>query len=91
MSGKKINPRRQPRTEDDVQKAYKRGRSEAIEFALAVSCLAVHDVFSPTQEQMEAFHAKHTANVTAIVKGEVKYQDILDALDAEYGLEIEYK
>ena len=89
--GKKTNPRKQPRTEEDVRKAHKRGRMEAIEFSCAVSCLSVHDTFSPTAEQMEAFHKKYLANIEAILKGEIKYQDILEVLDTEYDLEVEFK
>lgn len=88
MGKQKVNPRRRPATEEDVNKAYKRGRNEAIEFALAVSCLSVYDVFNPSQEQMQAFLDKHTANVSAIVDGTIKYQDVLDTLKDEYDLEV---
>lgn len=60
---KKVNPRRRPATAADVQKAYDLGRSEAIEFALSVSCLSLMDIFSPTDEQMQAFNRKYLQNV----------------------------
>lgn len=89
--GKKVNPRRKPATEADVKAAYNLGRNTAIEFALAVSCLSVYDVFSPSPEQMQAFLDKHTANVGAIVSGEIKYADVIDTLKEEYNLDIVWK
>ena len=88
MGKQKTNPRRKPATEADVKAAYNLGRNQAIEFALAVSCLSVYDVFNPSQEQMQAFLDKHTANVGAIVDGTIKYQDVLDTLKEEYDLEV---
>lgn len=91
MGKQKVNPRRKPATEEDVNKAYKRGRNEAIEFALAISCLSVYDVFNPSQEQMQAFLDKHTANVGAIISGEIKYSDVIGTLKDEYDLDVEWK
>lgn len=88
MGKQKVNPRRRPATVADVQKAYDLGKSEAIEFALAVSCLSLMDIFSPTDEQMQAFNRKYQQNVSAIVDGTIKYQDVLDTLKDEYDLEV---
>ena len=85
---KKVNPRRRPATAADVQKAYDLGKSEAIELALSVSCLSLMDIFSPTDEQMQAFNRKYQQNVSAIVDGTIKYQDVLDTLKDEYDLEV---
>ena len=87
---KKVNPRKKPHTEEDVQRAHRRGRTEAIEFSLAVACLSVHDTFSPSKEQMEAFHKKYTQNVEAILSRDITYKDVLEVLDTEYALEIEF-
>jgi len=86
----KVNPRRRPATAADVNAAYKLGRKEAIEFAIAVACLSVQDVFSPTLEQMTQFHDKYSANVDAIVDGRIKYKDVVDALKDEYDVEVEF-
>lgn len=91
MGKQKVNPRRKPASEADVKKEYKRGRNEAIEFALAVSCLSVYDVFNPSQDKMQAFLDKHTANVGAIVSGEIKYADVIGTLKEEYNLDVEWK
>lgn len=88
MARQKVNPRRRPATAADVQKAYDLGKSEAIEFALSVSCLSLMDIFSPTDEQMQAFNRKYQQNVSAIVDGTIKYQDVLDTLKDEYDLEV---
>ena len=91
MPKQKVNPRRKPATEENVNKAYKRGRNEAIEFALAISCLSVYDVFNPSQEQMQVFLDKHTANVEANLRGEIKYAEVIETLKEEYDLEVEWK
>lgn len=88
MGKQKVNPRRRPATVADVEKAYEMGKRETIEFAIAVACLSVMDIFSPSDEQMAAFHAKYNKNVSAIVEGTIKYQDVLDTLKDEYDLEV---
>ena len=88
MGKLKVNPRRKPVTAEDVKKAYKQGRNEAIEFSIAISCLSVQDIFAPTEEQMQAFHDKYEKNVVAIIDGSIKYADVLDTLKSEYDLEI---
>lgn len=85
------NPRRIPRTQADCDKAYKRGQIETIEFACAVACISLHDVFSPSGEQMQKFNCKFNQTVSAILNGEIKYQDIVCALKEEYGLEMEFR
>ena len=87
----KLNPRKIPRTQADCDKAYKRGQTETIEFACAVACISLHDVFSPSGEQMIDFNNKFNNTVSAILNGEVKYQDIVNALKEEYGLEMEFR
>lgn len=88
---KKTNPRKIPRTEEDVQKAFKLGQSQAIEFAFAISCLSVYDIFSPSEEDMNRFFTKHQQNVQAILDGTIKFQDVVAALKDEYGLDITFK
>ena len=88
---KKLNPRCIPRTQADCDKAYKRGQTETIEFACAVACISLHDVFEPDAEKMQKFNQKFTQTVSAILNGEVKYQDIVSALKEEYGLEMEFR
>lgn len=88
MGKQKVNPRRRPASVADVEKAYELGKRETIEFAIAVACLSVMDTFSPTEEQMSAFHDKYNKNVGAIVDGAIKYQDVLDTLKDEYDLEV---
>ena len=74
----------------DVKAAYKLGKRETIEFVIAVACLSVNDIFSPSEEQMNAFHDKYNANVKSILDGQIKYKDVLAALKEEYELEIEF-
>ena len=74
----------------DVKAAYKLGRKESIEFAIAASCLACKDVFGPDVEKMQEFHDKYCATVDGIIKGRIKYEDVLQTLMDEYELEIEF-
>ena len=56
-----------------------------------MACLSLHDVFSPTEEQMRAFNRKFNVNVQSILDGSIKYRDVMDALSTEYGMEIEFR
>ena len=91
MPKQKLNPRKIPKTQADCDKAYKRGQTETIEFACAVACISLHDVFSPSGEQMQKFNQKFNQTVSAILNGEIKYADIVNALKEEYGLEMEFR
>ena len=42
-------------------------------------------------ETMQKFNQKFNQTVSAILNGEVKYQDIVNALKEEYGLEMEFR
>ena len=42
-------------------------------------------------ETMQKFNQKFNQTVSAIINGEVKYQDIVNALKEEYGLEMEFR
>jgi len=88
---KKVNPRHRPATVADVKAAYKLGRQESIEFAIAISCLAAKDVFGPDVEKMQQFHDKYEANVKCILDGSIKYADVLETLKNEYDLELEFR
>ena len=48
-------------------------------------------MFSPSGEQMQKFNCKFNQTVSAILNGEIKYQDIVCALKEEYGLEMEFR
>lgn len=88
MAKQKVNPRRRPANVADVEKAYELGKRETIEFAIAVACLSVMDIFSPTDEQMQAFNRKYQQNVSAILDGTIKYAEVLDTLKDKYDLEV---
>ena len=91
MPKQKLNPRKIPRTQSDCDKAYKRGQTETIEFACAVACISLHDVFEPDAETMQKFNQKFNQTVSAILNGEIKYADVVNALKEEYGLEMEFR
>ena len=84
------NPRRIPRTQADVERAYKRGQTETIEFACAVACISLHDVFELDAETMQKFNQKFNQTVSAILNGEVKYAEIVSALHDEYSLDLDF-
>ena len=90
MSRTNTNPRRIPQTQADVERAYKRGQTETIEFACAVACISLHDVFEPDAETMQKFNQKFNRTVSAILDGEVKYAEIISALHDEYGLDLDF-
>ena len=42
-------------------------------------------------ETMQKFNQKFNQTVSAILNGEIKYADIVNALKEEYGLEMEFR
>lgn len=88
---KKVNPRHKHATIADVKAAYNLGKRETIEFVIAAACLSVNDVFSPSEEQMAAFHEKYITNVKSILDKQIKYNDVLETLKNEYDIEIAFE
>lgn len=86
----KINPRRQPRTQADIDRAAKEAMNDAVQTQVALACLAVKDVFDPSEEQFRAFVEKYHIHAKAISDGDTKYLDYIQAMEDDYGLTLTF-
>ncbi len=87
-NSKKKNPRRQPRTQEDVNRAYKQGTFDGAEAALDITLIVLKDLGEP-DTYIDKFHAKFVKTLASLRDSEVKDADIKSALNDEYGIEVQ--
>jgi len=85
------NPRRIPRTQADVDKAYKRGMTDGLQGALTIMLYTLKDKFGTGDEELQEFADAFNYVVDSINKGYVSEADLRTVVRAEYGTEIEVK
>ena len=85
------NPRRIPRTQADVDKAYKRGMTDGLQGALTIMLYTLKDKFGTGDEELQQFADAFNYTVDSINKGYVSEADLRMVVRAEYGTEIEVK
>lgn len=86
----KVNPRRQPRSEADVRKAYQRGKDEGVSGALAIMVLTLKDLGEP-DAFISKFEHKFNKTVASLAANDVKQREITGSLKEDYDIEIECK
>ena len=85
------NLRRIPRTQVDVDKAYKRGMTDGLQGALTIMLYTLKDKFGTDDEGLQDFADAFNYTVDSINKGYVSEADLRAVVRAEYGTEIEVK
>lgn len=85
---KKVNPRRQPCTQKDVDRAKDQAMDDALKLALYISLYVMLDKFGFSDEQLG--RASYAMNRTAalINSGELKWHEILKIIKEEHGVEV---
>lgn len=86
----KTNPRRIPRTQADVDRAYERGREDATDGILDIVVITLKDL-GWSDAFIAKFNHKFSKTVQAILDGDIKGREIRGSLKGEYDLEIECK
>lgn len=86
----KVNPRKIPRSQADVARAYKAGMEAATLGLLGIVVITLKDLGEP-DEYIAKFEKKFNRTVQSWLNGEIKERDVSGALKEDYGIEVELK
>lgn len=81
----KTNPRRKPRTQADVDRAYDKGMSDGSICALTVMLYCLKDKFGATDDQLNEFSKAFNRTIEAMNEGYVTESDLKTVIREEYG------
>lgn len=84
----KVNPRKIPRTQADVERAYKAGMDVGTELCLTLVLFTLQDKFGAGDEELAKFSDAFHYTLDSLDKGYVTEADLRRVLKAEYGTEI---
>lgn len=84
-TGNTSNPRKIPRTQADVEKAYKRGMNDGLQGALTIMLYTLKDKFGSDDADLKEFADAFNYTVDGINKGYVSEKDLQSVIRDEYG------
>lgn len=87
----KTNPRKIPRTQADVDRAYERGREEGVNGALVLFLYTLLDKFGADDAQLREFADAFSYTVDSIERGYITEADLRKVVKDEYHTTIETK
>lgn len=87
----KTNPRRIPRTQADVDRAYDKGLTDGSVCALTVMLYVLKDKFGAEDAQLAEFSEKFNRTIEAMNDGYVTEADLKTVVKEEYGTVITVK
>lgn len=87
----KTNPRKIPRTQQDVDRAYERGRCEGINGALVLFLYTMLDKFNADDATLKEFSAAFNYTLESVERGYVTGADLRRVVKEEYGTVLDYK
>lgn len=87
-SNKKVNPRRRPASQADVERAKRTAVSLAISQTQAIVFLALLDKEGWDREQLLKLWHEVGDVSDSIAQGYIKLPDIIDTLRREYGIDL---
>lgn len=90
-SSGKPNPRRIPRTQADVDKAYDKGLTDGTICGLTVMLYVLKDKFGAEDEQLLEFCQAFNRTIDAMNDGYVTEADLKTVVKEEYGTVIKVK
>jgi len=85
------NPRKIPRTQADVDKAYKRGMNDGLQGALTIMLYTLKDKFGTDDTELKDFANSFNYTVDGINKGYVSEKDLQSVIRDEYGTTVVMK
>ena len=88
---KTTNPRKIPRTQADVDKAYDKGLIDGTVCGLTVMLYVLKDKFDADDEQLQEFSKAFNYIVDSMAKGYITQADLKCVVKEEYGTVIELK
>ena len=86
---KKVNPRRRPATQADVQRAKQKGQEEAIKLAWSILFTVLRDKEGYDLEDLQRVWKEVDDLSDSIAKGYCTVTDLRDVLKQEIGANIE--
>lgn len=84
MKKKKVNPRKQPVSKSDIERA----KTDSLALALAIFLTVMKDKFDFNQEQMQIARSGFYKLASEINEGRITFKDLITVLWEEYGTEI---
>ena len=87
----KTNPRRIPRTQADVDRAYDKGLTDGTICGLTVMLYVLKDKFDAEDEQLLEFSKAFNRTIEAMNEGYVTEADLKTVVREEYGTVINVK
>lgn len=78
------NPRRIPRTQQDVDKAAEKGRTEGANFILTIILFILKDKHNAPDEDLETLANEIDFYCQQINDGQLSWSEVKDALKQEY-------
>ncbi len=85
---KRVNPKRQPRTQADVDKAFSEGMAVGSRSALTIMLYTLHDKFKAGDAELKEFADAFNYTLDSMNRGYITERDLEVVLKEEYGTEI---
>ena len=85
----KVNPRRIPKTQADVERAYSLGRDDGTKGALTIMLYTLKDKYGWDDMRLQGFSEMFNYTVDSISRGYITESDLKSVIKVEYGLETE--
>ena len=85
------NPRNIPRTQADVDKAYKRGMNDGLQGASTIMLYTLKDKFGSEDTDLKEFADAFNYTVDGINKGYISEADLRGVIKDEYGTTVVMK
>lgn len=87
---KKTNPKKIPRTQADVDKAYSAGMIFGVEFAINMVLFVLKDKHDAPDEDLKHLKDEFMYACDSVETGYLKYPDIKRVLSAEYDISVNF-
>lgn len=84
--GKKTNPRKIPKTQADVDRAYQRGKDEGAKSSIIIMMYAMKDKLGATDDQLTEFFDAINYTVDSINKGYITEKDLQTVIKEDYDM-----
>ena len=88
---RKTNPRKIPRSQADVEKAYEEGKAAGAKSTVIIMMYAMKDKFGATDEQLTDFFEAISYVVDSINKGYITEKDLMTVIKDDYDMEFVLK
>jgi len=87
----KTNPRKVPRTQADVARAWQEGADFGAEFAINMVLLVLKDKHDAPDEDILQLRSEFEDQLDSVAKGYINYADIKTALGGDYNIKVRMK